>query len=425
MYSEQHAVHYDPISSQEDYTERRAAFEARAESPGANSGFLMSEYVALKDFIKQQVTRLAADAPDGRPPLASEARQMKAHAAEASALEGLLGRGLSRAQSAQTAIKHAFEARGGDQTPLRRQVARMPSLADFKNARIGNNQDGGYLVIEQSGAFHDALRPQTVVLQMNPRILDMESTELLLPGMSAGSTVYTPGEGATVTASTPSFQRIRLSARKYACRTVASSELLADSNPSAREIIAADHARQIAARLDKDMLQGNGPAGMTGLRQLSSVTKTALGTGNGAAATLDDVADLLYRLERDNANRGRIFLVMHPRTWNALTKIQDLQDRYQLSPDPTAAASRSLFGVPVLTSSQISLTETVGTSSDCSYIIAVDADQLVVGRRKDVGVMYDPYSESATDEVVIQTTARYDFALLQGAAAQVLTGVRT
>ena len=91
----------------------------------------------------------------------------------------------------------------------------------------------------------------------------------------------------------------------------------------------------------------------------------------------------------------------------------------------TAAAVRSLFGVPVLTSSQISITETPGSSTDCSYIVAVDADQLVIGRRADVDVLFDPYSYGSTDQVQIITRVRYDFALLQSKAAQVLTGVRT
>ena len=91
----------------------------------------------------------------------------------------------------------------------------------------------------------------------------------------------------------------------------------------------------------------------------------------------------------------------------------------------TAAAVRSLFGVPVLTSSQISTTEPTGSSTDCSYIVAVDADQVVIGRRADVGVLFDPYSCGSTDQVQIITRVRYDFALLQSKAAQVLTGVRT
>ena len=50
---------------------------------------------------------------------------------------------------------------------------------------------------------------------------------------------------------------------------------------------------------------------------------------------------------------------------------------------------------------------------------------MVIGRRADVGVLFDPYSYGSTDQVQIFTRVRYDFALLQSKAAQVLTGVRT
>ena len=421
-------VAYEPITSEDEYNERRAAFEAKCETgglmPGSLRDGLTEEYTALKQYLREPVMRITDALAEGRQPMASEARQLKAHAAELNQLDAMFGRGKAL-QATELAHVHRMRHDGGTTKHHDRRVARMPSLTEWKGARIGSGPDGGYMVPESMvGPFHDALRAQTVVLQMNPRIVDMPTLEVVLPGLTSGTTVYTPGEASTITASQPTFNRLRLSAKKYACRTLVSSELLADSTPDAREIIAADHTRQIAARLDKDMLEGSA-SGITGLRNISAVTKTALGTGNGAAPTLDDVADLLYRLERDNANRARTFLLMHPRTWNVLGKIQDQQDRYQLAPDPTTAAARNLFGVPVLTSSQIGITETTGSSTDCSYIVAVDADQLTIGRRLEVGVLFDPYSESATDQVVVQTITRYDMALLQSAAAQVLTGVRT
>lgn len=107
-----------------------------------------------------------------------------------------------------------------------------------------------------------------------------------------------------------------------------------------------------------------------------------------------------------------------------LRNIRDLQLNYKLTPNPRDAARRQLFGTPVLVSAQVSNAETVGGSSDCSYIIACDFSQVVIGRRLAVGVLYDPYSKSSTDEVVIQSQVRYDMALLHAAACEVLTGVR-
>jgi HK97 family phage major capsid protein len=92
----------------------------------------------------------------------------------------------------------------------------------------------------------------------------------------------------------------------------------------------------------------------------------------------------------------------HPRSWNTLKKLQDLQDRYQLRPDPTAEARRSLFGVPVALSLQISITDTAGANSDTSYILLVDMSRVVVGIRSTLQVLYDPFSLSSTDQIVIR-----------------------
>jgi HK97 family phage major capsid protein len=408
---------------EQTYETRKADFLANCEHRDAYTA-LTRDFQQLKTELRAQVVETsAAFEREGRAPLASEARKLRALAEELTELEAAMGRKTAQHAELDRQASARHEARSKTWAASS-TVARMPSLSEWKSARIGSDPEGGYLVSPAMGPFHDALRPQLVFGQMNPRIVDMPTLEMLLPGITAGTTVYALGEEGTLTAAEPSFHQVRLSAKKYACRTLASAELLADSNPSAREIIAADHARQLAQRLDLDMLEGTGNARILGLRQLPNVTQTALGTGNGAAPTLDDLADLLYRLERDNANRARTYLVMHPRTWNGLGKLQDQQDRYQLSPDPTSAAPRSLFGVPVLTSSQISITETTGSSTDCSYILAVDADQLVIGRRADVGVLIDPYSHGSTDQVQIISRVRYDFALLHTKAAQVLTGVR-
>jgi HK97 family phage major capsid protein len=117
-------------------------------------------------------------------------------------------------------------------------------------------------------------------------------------------------------------------------------------------------------------------------------------------------------------------MFMHPRTWNTLRKLQDGQQRYQLQPDPTAEARRSLFGVPVFLSSQISITETVGGSSDCSYIIVADMSRVVVVERSSIVVLYDPYSLSATDQVAVNTISRWGFGVLDDEAVEIIAGVR-
>jgi HK97 family phage major capsid protein len=347
-----------------------------------------------------------------------------------------------------TAIRSGSERRDRDVADLKSRVDAMaftgggfsggahgehraftfPSMREYRDLetraqRTGSDPAGGYLVQEEVGAFHDRMRASNVILAAGPRIVDMTSDAMVLPGLSGSTTVYTPGEAGSITESDATFQQVRLTARKYIARTVASSEWLSDANPAAREIIADDHARQLANRLDLDMLEGNATM-ILGLRRKAGVTATELGAGNGLAPTLDDLGAALYRLEADNADMTRVAIFMHPRTWQTFAKLKDLQNRYLIQPDPTSEARRSLFGRPVFVSSQIAITETVGSSSDCSYIIAADMSRVVVGRRLDLTVLYDPFSKSSTDQVVIQSTVRYDMNVLHTGACEVITGVR-
>ena len=305
----------------------------------------------------------------------------------------------------------------------------LPSLREFRDHErkaqgSGSDPGGGYIVVPETGAFFDRMRPANVILAADPVLVDFTSDSMNLPGLTASTTAAAVAEAGTITASDATLGNVRLTARKYVVRTVASSEWLSDANPSARQIIADDHRQQLTNKLDADMLHGNGTA-ILGLRRKAGVTATELGAGNGLAPTLDNVADMLYRLEAANADMTRLALFMHPRSWNVLKKLQDLQGRYQLQPDPTAPARRNLFGVPVFTSSQVTMTETVGGSTDCSYIVAADMSKVVVGRRAELGVLFDPFTLSSTDQVVIQTITRWDMNILHTAAVEVLTGVRS
>lgn len=297
----------------------------------------------------------------------------------------------------------------------------FPSMAEYKAMSVSNDPAGGFLVQSDAGAFFDRLRPESVVLSAGPRIEPCNADALELPGLTGSTTVYPTAEKADITASDLTLAKLRIPMRKYAIYTVGSSEWFADAAHGPRQIIEMDHRRQLAARLDKDFLEGSSQTGVLGLRNQTNVTKTSLGA-NGAAPTLGDVIDAIERLERDNARASAVF--MHPRTWKTFRKLQDGQSRYQLQPDPTEEARRSLFGVPVYLSSQISITETVGSSTDCSYIIVADMRYVALGRRDSVLVLYDPFSYSKSDQVAIRSTTRWGLGVLHDEAVEVITGVR-
>jgi HK97 family phage major capsid protein len=298
----------------------------------------------------------------------------------------------------------------------------LPSGPEFKAQAISSEPGGGYLVPDQNAdLFFDRLRPQSVVLAAGPVRYAMKTDAEEIPKLGSSVTVYNPGEGNPITASDLQFATVRLASRKYTTRTIASSEWLDDSNPSGRQLVQRDHERSIVAAIDRDCLEGNGAGNrILGIRNTPSANTTTLGSGSGAVVTLDDVLAALGRLEANDAEGSALF--MHPRTWQQLREERDVANgRYMLQPDPSSETVRRVFGVPVFISSQISTTESPG-GGDSSYILAVDMSRVVVGVRREIRVLFDPYSLSANDQIVLVTTSRWALAVMDADAVEIIAG---
>jgi HK97 family phage major capsid protein len=199
---------------------------------------------------------------------------------------------------------------------------------------------------------------------------------------------------------------------------------MTDSNPAIRTVVTEDHLKSVALFLDNQFLAGAGTGqNMRGIRNFAGISTTSMGT-NGASLTLDALADAAGRLEGNNGNLDTAVFFMSGRSWASIRKLKDTATRYQISPDPTKAGERSLFGVKVLISNQISNAETVGTSTDCSWIALADTSQIVVGQRQDLTVKYDESVYFASDQTAIRTTSRWDIGLLDPKGIELVTGVR-
>jgi HK97 family phage major capsid protein len=86
---------------------------------------------------------------------------------------------------------------------------------------------------------------------------------------------------------------------------------------------------------------------------------------------------------------------MHPRTWQALMKVKETStaNKALLEAEQSGAPNAprfSLYGLPVYLSSQLSITETQGSSGAvASSAYVVDTNQVVVVMREDVRVERD------------------------------------
>lgn len=306
----------------------------------------------------------------------------------------------------------------------------MPTIHEYNTVRAaslagGADATGGVFVpLEQASVFFDMIRAQSVVLAAGPRMVDMNSDTLNVPKIASSTSVAFYAENAAITSTEATTEAVALTARKLAAFALLSNEILADSNPSIREVISYDFAQAMAAALDDAFLEGNGVApNISGIRNWSGTTTTAVAT-NGGPITLSLITNAIGRHMIAGADVATSAFFCHPRTWATVKAMADAGGQYYLHQNITDPAVNRLFGIPVYVSTQISVTETEGTSGAvCSWLGLVDMKQVVVGRRQELSIKFSEDYSFNTDSTAIRATSRWDFQPIEAAAVQIIDGI--
>jgi HK97 family phage major capsid protein len=294
-------------------------------------------------------------------------------------------------------------------------------------ALVGASGSGSYFVPEiYSPRFFDALTAASVALRSGVTVLEMSSDTLHVPVVSSDPSAAWIDEAGTITPGDPTYTEKVLTAQKLAAAVVASTEALSDSNPALQNMVAAQLVRSLGLALDLAVFEGTGhtshqPAGLLGT---SSVETVDMGSSAGAAFTdLDPIADAINKLAANDAKATAI--VMAARDFGALLKLKTATDyNTPLIQDAVQGGGvPRILGVPVYVSSQLDVAQTHGSASNASTAYVLQADQVIVGRRKDVSILVDPYSKSLTDQVVLRATSRWDVAVAHPGAVCLIEGI--
>jgi HK97 family phage major capsid protein len=169
------------------------------------------------------------------------------------------------------------------------------------------NSLGGNLVFEDFSNTIIRLVEKFGVAMNVFQNVTMSSDTLLVPRRLTGVTSYWLGENSTITTSDPTATMVQLVAKKLACATKVSNELLADNAISVASWLAQEYATSLSAAIDDAAFNGTGTStygGIRGLAQIDDGTHTAsiqsAATGNTTIASLDidDYLACLAKLPR-------------------------------------------------------------------------------------------------------------------------------
>jgi HK97 family phage major capsid protein len=302
-------------------------------------------------------------------------------------------------------------------------------LFDHRTRDLGTSPDsaGGYLVPSQEvPEFVEMLRAQTTVVQAGATVLqDLKGSPVTIPKQTAGAAAYWVSEGSEISPSDLSFSQLVLSPRKLAAMCKLSNELLSMSLPAAEAVVRQDLAEQLALAVDLAALRGTGADNQPlGIANTLGINTVALGNNGSYLADLDLFFNMIAALEEDNALKGKLGFVVHPKVKSALRKLKtpqfsgDTGGEYTLPPLVTAllATDRALeeaLGYPLLSSTQIPVNLTKGTSTNCTEVYFGNWQDLIVGQWGGLSILASPHAGDAfaKDMTWVRCTMSIDIAV--------------
>jgi HK97 family phage major capsid protein/HK97 family phage prohead protease len=262
---------------------------------------------------------------------------------------------------------------------------------------------------ELSTVLFDRLRASSVVLRTGIRTLTTDADSVTYPTLTADVAPAWYAEAATITPGDPTFATLTATPRKLAHLVQFSNEVLDDSDPSIATVLNDHLLTVLALKLDAGLLEGSGTAPeIRGLKNIAGTQSVSAGT-NGNTPTLDMFADAIALLEAVNVPRERMRIIMAPRNVATLRKLKaSTGGTYLWNADPATSSPTSIFGVPVYTSAQLTLTETQGTATNANSAYVYDTQSLVYVQRSPIEIELDRSRLFNSDQSEMRAKLRGD-----------------
>lgn len=293
-------------------------------------------------------------------------------------------------------------------------------MADIiKALREATESAGGYLVPEEFAArVYDLIQAKTVVLPDLEQV-NMGTDTMYLPKTTAGSTAYWVAETGTITASELAFGRITLTAKKVAALVEASTEILEDANVSVANILVDQMARDLALKIDDEILNGTGGT-FSGLRYTGSFTNSysaGAGTSSGNIG-LTAISKAVDEILKDNHEFPNVSY-WTPRTIGSLRVLTDGSARPMFnqetwgSPLLREGVVGTIYGLAVKPTTQLAINLSYGTAaaqtSCADAIVGVSKQFGIYGNRR--GLRFKNDYKIETDINQYQVTMRSAFSV--------------
>lgn len=293
-----------------------------------------------------------------------------------------------------------------------------PTNEKVRNAlSTGTDTAGGYTVpLEVSRDFIDRLRAKSVFVQAGAQTIMIDG-KLRMVRLDGDPTATWRAENASVGDSDIVLSAVDFVPMSLSALVKVPYELLSDSVNIA-DILARALINALATELDRAALFGSGSSNEpTGLFNTPNINSVSMGTNGATPANYDDLLDMLYELELDNAEAPTA-RIWHPRTARTYRKFKDSTGQPLVAPQP-------LNDMQSLSTTSVPITQTQGTSTGvCSTVLMGNFAEAMLGLREQITILRLNETFAANGQIAFWARMRADVGFAHGQSFCKLIGVK-
>jgi HK97 family phage major capsid protein len=315
---------------------------------------------------------------------------------------------LDVARAAQS--KHSRSASG---VLIPWEVLNANRAAETPGQTAGVFGDGGALVGSNrlDAQFIDLIRNRSAFLNSGLTMLSGLEGNVEIPKKLGSSTYYFVGENVDVTTSKLGFGLVNMVPRTIGVRVPISRRMMIQASPDVENLVRLDMAESVALGMDSTIGYGTGsngqPLGIINTTGIGSVTLDGgadkafpanLGSGTHDCGVWGNYVDLETALAANNLDAGSMRYIMNSVVKGALK--QTLRASAAGS-DYIMTDAGEVNGYSVVVSNQMQTNDVLfANCADC-----------VVGMWSGLDVVIDPYTQSASGQVILTVHQDFDVAV--------------
>jgi HK97 family phage major capsid protein len=317
--------------------------------------------------------------------------------------------------------KHSFFAdvkaaqKGNPDAYSRLQEAYESLPEDVKAMTEGTESAGGYLVNPEISAELIRLRLAASVVRQRCSQVSVQSDSLQIASITGGLTAGWVAELAAKPEADMTFGSLTVNVFTLAGLAAASNQLLADARPSVDRLIVEELARRIAILEEQAIINGDASGKPRGILQTAGIGSTVY---TDASPTAPELLDAIYAsivdVQTDYIGEPDTIL-MHPRIWSFISTARGSDGFYVTGGGENSGGrrasdglpDRSLFGVPVVLSSNVPTNLGAGTNE--SAVIVGNFREALILDRQGFTVDTSEHVRFTTNQTMFRGEARMGF----------------